>query len=137
MSPVKKQQPSVIDQLAEDALPTEYPEGAPELLPFLTLRPRSRRAQFKRQYADVIAFQEELQKRHKDVTTSSPPADQMRLAADMDDLCERVDQLMELVAADPVAYRKWADEVDDETLVKVFQVYVQRSQPGEASSSAS
>ena len=137
MPPVKKQQPSVIDQLAEDALPTEYPEGAPELLPYLQLRPRSRRAQFKRKYAEVIAFQEELQKKHKGITPESPVADQMRLSADVDELYERIDELMELAAVDPGAYRKWADEVADEMLLQTFQVYAQRSQPGEASSSAS
>src|SRR5690606_29149193 len=75
MPPVRQQQPSVSDQLAEDALPTAYREGAPELLPYLQLRRRSRRAQFKRKYAEVIAFQEELQKKHKGITPESPVAD--------------------------------------------------------------
>ncbi|HEX6969046.1 MAG TPA: hypothetical protein VF174_09590 [Micromonosporaceae bacterium] len=137
MPPAKKEQPSLVDQLAEDAVPTEYPEGAPELLPFLQLRPRSRRAAFKRQYAEVIDLQKEVTSRSKGVTEKSSPSAQMRLAADLDDLYEQIDQLMQLAAVDEAAYRKWADEVDDETLLVTFNVYAARSQPGEASSSAS
>lgn len=133
----KKDEPSVVDQLAEDALPTEYPEGAPELLPYLALRPRSRRAEFKRRYAEVVEFQKKISAKHKSVTDKSPLADQMRMAADLDDLYERIDQVLEIAAADAKAYRAWSDEVDDETLMRTFNVYAVRSQPGEASSSAS
>jgi|SRR5690606_33563791 len=129
--------PSVVDQLAEDAVPPEYPEGVPELQSWLQIRPRSRRAEFKRRYAEVIEFQKLVSERHKGVTDKSPLPDQMRMAADMDDLCERIDRTLEIAAADLKAYRAWSDEVDDNTLIKTFNVFSVRSQPGEASSSAS
>jgi len=132
-----KEQPSLVDQLAEDAAPEEYPAGVPELLPFLQIRPRSRRAEFKRRYAEVIDFQKKVSAKYKAVTGKAPLSEKMRMAADLDDLYERIDQTLEIAAADPKAYRKWSDEVDDENLLKTFNVYSVRSQPGEASSSAS
>ena len=142
MPPAKKtDQPSVVDQLAEDATPDEYPAGAPELQPYLQIRPRSKRAEFKRKYAKFAEQQDKTQALHKAANRKDDDpaavADKMRVWADLDDLYQVMDELMELAAVDPDAYRKWADEAVDEVLVKVFQVFMKRSQPGEASSSTS
>ena len=134
----KPEQPSVLDQMADDAAPDEYPAGAPGLQPYLQIRPRSRRAQFKRKYADVAQLQEtaSAELKAKKITDKSPVHEQLRLDATLDDLYQLIDELMEMAAVDPQAYRKWADEVDDQTLMATFTVYQKRSQPGEASSSA-
>jgi hypothetical protein len=140
---------SVIDQMAADAAPAEYPEGTPELRPWLQIRPRSRRAQFKRKYAefskvrdDVRRFQESgLFNAPEDGAEETPErtAEKLRMWADMDDYYQLMDELLELAALDPVAYRSWSDAptLTDETLSQAFTVYMMRTQPGEASSSAS
>lgn len=142
MPPTKKPaaQPSMVDQLAEDAIPDEYPAGSPELLPYLQIRPRSRRAAFKRKYAELAELQESaqlVQKAAKVDDADGDVADKLRLWADLDDIYQLMEELLEMAALDSAAYQKWLLEADDQALATVFQVYVKRSQPGEASSSAS
>lgn len=143
---------SVIDQLADDVeaetAPAEYPEGVPELRPWLLIRPRSRRAEFKRKYAEFAPMQRDVENLRKSGVFAaadnsegeqSPEAtaDQLRAWADIDDYYQLIDELLELAAVDPDAYRAWSDEADDQTLMTTFAVYIRRTQPGEASSSAS
>lgn len=141
------EQPSVVDALADDTNPPEMPEGAPELVPYLQIRPRSRRAEFKRKYAQFAGAEKNLNAL-RDRLGLKPdqegvldedvdPEERLKAWADMDDYIQLMDELMEFAAVDPPAYRKWADEADDETLMGVFTVYCARSQPGEASSSTS
>jgi hypothetical protein len=139
----KPDQPSVVDELADDATPAEYPEGAPLLKPYLDIRPRSKRAEFKRKYAEFAGVQADMQKitasgvlGDEESTDQNRAAEQMRVWADMDDYYQLMDDLMAMAAVEPDAYREWSDRVDDAELVAVFQVYAKRSQPGEASRSA-
>jgi hypothetical protein len=138
----KPDQPGVIDELADDATPAEYPEGAPLLKPYLQIRPRSLRAEFKRKYAEFAGVQEEMQKVQasgvlkEDDDDPKQGAEKMRVWADMDDYYQLMDDLMAMAAVNPDAYREWSDQADDAELVAVFQVYAKRSQPGEASRSA-
>jgi hypothetical protein len=140
--------PNLIDELAADtAPPDDYPPGCPEMVPYLRIRPRSKRAQFKRAYAgfaDAQAHMAELMARVNELKARAETGeevtygqDEMRAWADMDDYVQRIDDLLGYAAADPEAYRAWADEADDDTLIAAFTVYAARSQPGEASSSAS
>lgn len=139
-------EPTLIDDLAAEAAPEpeEYPDGAPELKPYLQIRPRSKRAEFKRKYADFARRQgtvNALMKASKDVEdVESPTAEQagekMKLWADADDLYQEMDDLMRLASVDPEKYAVWSDEVADDELIATFKVYMKRSQPGEASSSA-
>lgn len=138
----KPDQADVIDELAADAVLPDYPAGAPELLPYLQIRPRSRRAEFKRRFADFSDLQRKTDLAQKAMaaegkTDDGDQAQQLRLWADMDDLYQLMDELMEMAAVDPVAYRKWSDPVEDAELTAVFQVFMKRGQPGEASRSAS
>lgn len=138
---------SLIDALRDDAAAlTEYPTGCPELIPFLELRPRSRRARFKRKFAECTALEDtvkDVQKRAKKLaaTTKVTPelaALRMRLSADVDDLFGLMDEVLSIAADDEAKWRVWSDGLDDDNdLARVFQLYMQRSQPGEASSSAS
>lgn len=131
-------EPSVIDALAEDAVPEDYPEGAPLLLPHLQIRPRSRRAEFKRKFAELNKVQLKLQEiRQSGALDSEDPADNLRLGADLDDMYQQMDDLLRLAAVNPDHYGEWSDAVDDSGLVGVFNVYMRRTQPGEASGSAS
>lgn len=137
---------SVVDQLADDAesveAPKEYPPGVPALKTLLAIRPRSRRAEFKRRYAEVAelnvkvkALQAEATK-HKSGSNERYAAD-LRVWAEMDDMLDIVDKALRLAAVDPEAYAAWSDEVSDDDLMLTFNVYQQRTQPGEALSSTS
>lgn len=139
--------PSVVDQLAQDAAPPEMPEGAPELVPYLQIRPRSKRGEFKRKYAEFARAEKDLQQLRSrlglkdgeagELDEDADPAERMQAWADMDDYMQLMDELMELAATDHQTYRRWADEADDDVLMAAFAAYCARSQPGEASSSAS
>lgn len=138
----KPEQASIIDELADDAVPDEYPAGAPLLKPYLQIRPRSKRAEFKRKYAEFAELQEKTQAAQQsgvldEDADDSRMGDKLRVWADLDDLYQLMDELMEMAAANPEHYREWSDAVEDNALTAVFQVYMKRSQPGEASRSAS
>lgn len=140
MPPAKKPatKPSVIDQLAEDAIPDEYPAGTPELLPYLQIRPRTRRAEFKRAYAQFAELQEKVSSIGRDaLAEDAPVAVKMRAWADLDEVYGAMEELLALAAADADAFQAWVVNANDELLAQVFQIYAKRSQPGEASSSAS
>jgi hypothetical protein len=130
------------DAEAVDA-PTEYPEGVPALKSFLAIRPRSRRAEFKRKLSEFFAQQDKVQKIQDDMlelqkqSGKVDQAAQMSVWADADDMYQLVDDLLRIAAVDPEEYAAWSDEVDDNDLMTTFNVYQQRTQPGEASSSTS
>lgn len=138
---------TLVDALREDAgVLTEYPPGTPELTPYLDLKPRSKRARFKRKFAECTALEDtvkEIQGRAKKLAATKKETPELgamriRLSADVDDLFGLMDEVLELAAVDPAAWRKWSDNLDDENdLARVFQLFMQRSQPGEASGSSS
>lgn len=129
---------STIDDLADDAAPAEYPEGAPLLRPYLQIRPRSQRADFKRKFAEFTSMQTQIDeiKQSGALAEDAPQADRLRAWADLDDMYQQMDELLALTAVDPDAYQEWSDKADDDDLARVFNVYMQATQPGEASSSA-
>lgn len=136
-------EPTLIDALADEAAPEpqEYPPGAPLLKPYLHIRPRWRRAEFKRGYAKFATMQDTVGALRRAADAPDQPeaeqaAENMRLWADADDLYQQMDDLMRLAAVDEAEYAAWSDEVDDKDLVQTFQVYMRESQPGEASGSA-
>lgn len=146
MSSTDTDEPSIVDELAADAAPDEHPEGAPLLKPYLAIRPRSRRAAFKRKFAEFSEFQAKIDGM-KSVISADDPADdsedrdlnpeKLQVWAEMDDLLQLMDELMEMAAESPQDYREWSDQlVDDNDLVRVFNVFMKRTQPGEALRSA-
>jgi hypothetical protein len=144
--PELDQEPSLVDQMGEDAenveIPKEYPPGVPALKPLLAIRPRSRRAEFKRRYAEVAEMRALIKDAQAEVSRHKEGSDahyaaQMRMWAQMDDVYQKVDEALRLAAVDPDAYAEWSDEVSDEDLMTTFNVYQSRTQPGEALSSTS
>lgn len=135
--------PSLVDQMGEDAAAAdaEFPEGAPEFKPPLALRPRSRRAELKRRLAEAAERFDKVNELRKDLGEDGdeepPVAVKMRVAAEMDELYQAIDDALRVAAVDPEAYAAWSDEASDEELGQTFNAYQARSQPGEAPSSAS
>lgn len=135
---------SVVDQMADDAAPpTEYPPGTPALKPLLAIRPRSRRAEFKRRYAEVAEMKGETEKLQAQAEKLKQGSDaryatELRMWAAMDDIYDKVNAALRLAAVDIEAYDAWSDALEDDTdLMTAFNVYQSRTQPGEASSSTS
>jgi hypothetical protein len=143
-TPTKAAEPksSLVDQMGEDAAaPAEYPVGAPEFRPLLDVRPRGRRAEFKRVLAQIAeqspalrAGQAVVEKIKAD---GEREAAMFRLSADMDELFELVESALRLVAVDPAKFDAWAAQANDEDLQTTWAVYQSEGQPGEASSSSS
>jgi hypothetical protein len=131
---------SITDQMGEDAqaATVEYPDGAPEFIVPLAIRPRSRRAEFKRRYAAVLERYERANKLRNALDEENPPpSEQMKIMAELDEVYQAVIEALEIVAVDPEQYKMWADEVEDADLMQTFTAYNVRTQPGEASSSTS
>ena len=136
---------TLIDQMAADVeavdAPAEFPAGTPEFKSYLALRPRSRRAEFKRVLAQVAEMSPQLKREQAAIAKlkeeGAREAASMRLWASLDELYELVEKALRLVAVDAEKFDAWAAEVDDDTLQLVWAVYQQKAQPGEASSSAS
>lgn len=137
--------PSVVDQMIEDVesveLPQEYPPGAPEFKVLLAVRPRGRRAEFKRLLADIAEKGnlardgQAAMKKTKDDRRKE--RELFLLSAHIDEALELIEQALRLVAVDLEKYDAWAADVSDEDLQATWAVYQSRTQPGEASSSAS
>lgn len=140
-------EPDTVAQLADDvAAETEtYPEGTPELLPVLKL-PRMRRADAYDALGRIQAQQREVK------TLSGTPAVDENAVEDESTEVEPVEldplsygaqyrviayieEYLGVVAKDPEAFAAWAADVRDSDLVKVFNVYIRKTQPGEAESS--
>ena len=140
----KKNDVSVIDQMADDVesgVPQEYPPGAPEFKVYLSVRPRGRRAEFKRLLADLAELNPTLRAEQAAISKikgqGEKEAASMRLWARMDEMYELVEKALRIVAVDTEKFDAWAEEVSDEDLQTTWAVYQAKAQPGEASSSAS
>lgn len=133
--PAGTDEPTVIDALNADATPREYPEGAPGLWPYLKL-PFRERAKFFKVYRELNSRQAEMvaaEKKFKKAKQSEQVM--LEQAASLYELYALMDDLMLIAAVDKEAYRDWVDSHDDEKFAQLFAAYVERSQPGEASSS--
>jgi len=139
----KKDEPSLVDQLADEVkTKTAFPPGAPELKVMLAIQPRSRRAAFKRRYAEVAEASTGVRKLESETnkikdTDERKPAAQLRLWAEADDLYQHIIDMLRIAAVDEEKFDVWADEVSDEDLNATFAAYQERAQPGEAPSSTS
>jgi hypothetical protein len=134
--------PSVVEQMAEDATPSTpvaYPPGAPEFKVLLAVR-RPQRSEFKLKLADVIgarASAMELRAQSEKAKGDRKQELQMRVWAALDVMYGHIEEALRLVAVDRAKYDTWAESVPDEDLAATFAAYQDRTQPGEASSSAS
>ena len=138
-------EPSIVEQMADDAAPppTDYPPGAPEFKVLLAVRPRSRRAEFKRLLAQISeksgAVRAEQAAMSKIKDDGAKEAAGLRMWASMDELYELIENALRMVAVDVEKFDAWAadDSTNDEILQTTWVAYQQRTQPGEASSSTS
>lgn len=147
-TPAKKSDdaPLIIEQMAQEVeeldSPSEYPPGVPEFKTLLALRPRSRRATFKREFAEIARRVTDLRKRQEAMMKLEADSDEqhrefLHVSADIDELGEKIETALRLVAIDLEAFDAWAMEVSDADLQQTWNAYQVRMQPGEASSSAS
>jgi hypothetical protein len=142
----KNDAPTILEHMAQEVeeldSPPEYPPGVPEFKTLLVLRPRSRRATFKREYAEIARRVADLRKRQEAMLKMKAESDEqqyefLNVSADADELCELIESALRLVTVDPEAFDAWAMEASDEELQQAWNAYQVRMQPGEASSSAS
>jgi hypothetical protein len=129
---------TTVEALASDATSQDvaYPDGCPELIPVLRL-PRSRRADYYDAMSRVSEMQRSASGAEKVADESRPVEIRLAEVADMNRMLAAIEDLLAVVAADPDEFRAWALDVDDSILVEAFNAYIARTQPGEASSSAS
>lgn len=131
--------PTAIDAIQSDAAPREYPKDAPQLWPYLRL-PFRQRAEFFRKFREMQAMEGDLtaleKKRNR---AGKKPGNDVMLeqAAGLYELFAVMDEMMRIAAVDEQAYEQWVDSHTDDQFQELFAAYVERSQPGEASGSAS
>lgn len=129
--------PTAIDAIQQDAAPREYPKDAPALWPYLKL-PFRKRAEFFRKFREMQAMEGDLAALEKKRKRSTKNQDVMlEQAAGLYDLLAIMDDMMRIAAVDLDEYGAWLDKHNDEQFQELFAAYVERSQPGEASGSAS
>jgi hypothetical protein len=147
-----------VAQMAADveAENADYPEGAPEFLPVLKL-PRMRRADAYEALGLIQAEQRKVKRVER--SDEDEPADaelgegptqgdegegeDKVKPVELDPLSygaqyrviAYIEQYLGVVAQDPKAYATWAVGVGDADLVKTFNTYIRKTQPGEAESS--
>jgi hypothetical protein len=136
---------SLAAEVADEKL--EYPEGTPVLVPLLAL-PRMRRADAYEALGQVTTYQRQVK------TADGADGDEAA-EPELDDegnpkpreidpasfgaqyrVVAYVEEYLRTVAASPKAFDEWAQNVPDSDLIKTFNVYLRKSQPGEAESSA-
>ena len=133
---------SLAADVADEAL--EYPEGTPTLIPMIAL-PRMRKADAYEALGQITSWQRQVREadpeggeepelddegneKPREIDPASYGA-QYRVVA-------YVEEYLRTVAANEKAFTAWAARVSDSDLVKTFNVYLKKTQPGEAESSA-
>ena len=133
------------DSLAQDVADEklEYPEGAPTLIPMLAL-PRMRRADAYDALGQITRWQREVRESQPDEDTEPPAEGEDEKPREIDPasygaqyrVVAYVEEYLRSVAANEKVFNIWAAQVDDGDLIKTFNVYLKKTQPGEAESSA-
>lgn len=124
-------EPSVSEQMAEEAraAKTRKPKGSPQLWPFAQL-PRRRRADF---FAPLRGL-------NIAALSGIDPSnvEDLGAAADLFSLLAGIEDALRVVAVPDagVDFDEWAEKATDETLMALFQWYMDRFTPGEAKSSS-
>lgn len=128
-------EPTVIDSMAADAAPREYPKDAPGLWPYLKL-PFRQRAKFFAVYRQLNDRQADMVAAEKKRRRGKQSEGQMLEQAEvLYELYALMDDLLEIAAVDKDRYRAWVESHNDDQFAELFAAYVERSQPGEASGS--
>lgn len=130
--------PTATDAMSADAAPREFPKDAPALVPYLRL-PFRKRAKFFRGFGELQEMQEKLSALDKKRKRAKNPSQETLIeqATLLYELYGSMDDLMRVAAVDTEKYEEWVETHSDDEFQDLFSIYVERSQPGEASSSAS
>ena len=142
--PSKVTTDSLAAEVADEVL--EYPEGTPTLIPLLAL-PRMRRADAYEALGQISAHQKAvrtLDDEDGDETDDEADPDAPAKVREIDPatygaqyrVVAYVEEYLRAVAANAKVYDVWAATVPDADLIKAFNVYLRKTQPGEAESSA-
>lgn len=124
------------------AIPVEKPEGSPELVPLLQL-PRRKRPDVLRRLKALTERQANLPTTESGEAVLDPAAlaDPAKVSAGLDTAAEMYElladfeEMLEVVAADPDEFRKWAARVSDVALGQLAGYYMRTMQAGEAQAS--
>jgi hypothetical protein len=132
---------TTVEAIASDARSqeVEYPEGCPTLLPVLRLS-RARRSDYLDAMSELRRWQMAAAGQDGEFKPSdeeAPPEIRLTEARDMMRILAAIEDVLAAVAVDPDRLRRWALDAEDAVLVQAFNAYIARTQPGEASSSAS
>lgn len=128
-------EPTVIDSMAADAAPREYPKDAPGLWPYLKL-PFRQRAKFFAVYRELNVMQADMVAAEKKRRRGKQNDTQMLEQAEkLYELYALMDDMLRICAVNEDVYEAWVQTHSDEEFGDLFAVYVERSQPGEASGS--
>jgi hypothetical protein len=126
-------EPTQLDQIAEDAAAAdeipEWPEGAPELRPLMSL-PFLQRAEAMEAFAEIEKLSRDLNLKKGDEVDLGQAAVMYRALA-------RVDEFLTTVAEQPEAYLAWEGRHNDQLFGQLWAAYQARMQPGEAGRSSS
>jgi hypothetical protein len=149
MSTPETTQSDPVDQIADEvaAETIEYPEGTPELRSVLAL-PRMRRADAYEALGHIQDEQKKVKRAESgedEASEQDEDGDDEVKPVELDPLSygaqyrvvAYIEQYLGVVAADQKAFDRWKTRVTDADLVKAFNVYMRKAQPGEAASSTS
>ena len=138
--------PTTTEALAADVADEdlEYLDGTPTLIPMLAL-PRMRKADAYEALGQITKWQREVR------TTEGDDEDEPETDDEGNETPREIDpasygaqyrvvayveEYLRTVAANEKVFTTWAAQVSDADLVKTFNIYLKKTQPGEAESSA-
>lgn len=123
------EQPSMVDQLQQDAAAAdakvEYPEGAPKLRPLLRL-PFKERAIAARKYAEV---QQQIAANKDSLQGGEIP---LSMAANLYEVLGAMDEFLSSMAVDPAAYQEWPGRYSEAVFIQTWNAYEAIGQTPEA-----
>ena len=135
------------DSLAQDVADEqlEYLPGTPGLHPILEL-PRRQRGRAYEVMGRISALQRQLKKDKAEregtaVSEGDEDGDDKVTEIDPEDFGRQyqvvilIEDYLRVVAADEDEFEAWARKVSDGDLIKTFNIYMRKAQPGEAESS--
>lgn len=135
---------SLAADVAEETEPPEYLDGTPVLIPILSL-PRMRRADAYEALGKIQSLQRKVKAKRGDTEDTEPELDEngdpkvteidTEIFGDQYRVVAYIEEYLAAVAANEQVFRAWAIGLDDADLVKTFNIYIRRTQPGEAESS--
>lgn len=123
-------EPTFSEQVEDEAVPREKPEGSPDLIPFKAV-PRRRRADMMRAFETVQGKQDELEAIKAESEKDDAEGSTAGRAAVIFDLLADCEEMLTFAAVDAEVFRTWASSCEDNDLMALFGWYCSRFQMGE------